>query len=182
VRQCGRIIKQIAKDGTLCYVPAVKVPLLKYKDSLTGIDVDFSVNNILATYNSDLIYTYCQVDQRFHIVASFLKHWAKQVRIIGASNGYLSSYALTLMIISFMQSRTPPVLPSLQERKLRSQQPRTVYYPVPIEELESKKRRRQHHGGTNRDGSLESKVFCMIETDAFFENNLEIIKQHYLPK
>lgn len=94
-------------------MPAVKVPLLKYKDSQTGIDVDFSVNNLLASYNSDLIYTYGQVDQRFHIVAAFLKHWAKSVRIIGASNGYLSSYALTLMIISFMQSRTPPVLPCL---------------------------------------------------------------------
>ena len=62
VRHCGRIIKQIAKNGTLCYVPAIKVPLLKYKDSVTGIDVYLSVNNVLATYNSDLIYTYSQVD------------------------------------------------------------------------------------------------------------------------
>jgi DNA polymerase sigma len=48
VRHSGRIIRQIAKNGTLCYVPAIKVPLLKYKDSLTGIDVDLSVNNVLA--------------------------------------------------------------------------------------------------------------------------------------
>ena len=128
-------------------MPAIKVPLLKYQDSLTGIDVDLSVNNVLAQYNSDLIYTYCQIDQRFHILATFLKHWAKRVKIIGASNGYLSSYALTLMIIAFLQNRSPPVLPCLQERKLRTQQPKTVYYPVPIEELESKKRRRSHYGG-----------------------------------
>lgn len=64
-------------------------------------------------YNSDLIYTYCQIDQRFHILAIFLKHWAKRVKIIGASNGYLSSYSLTLMIIAFSQSRQPPVLPCL---------------------------------------------------------------------
>ena len=43
-------------------MPAIKVPLLKYEDSKTGIDVDLSVNNILAMYNSDLIYTHCQVD------------------------------------------------------------------------------------------------------------------------
>jgi hypothetical protein len=54
-----------------------------------------------------------------------------------------------------------------------------VYYPVPITELESKKRRR---GGGNREVSNEAKLFCMIETDAFFEDNLEVIKSDYLPK
>jgi DNA polymerase sigma len=49
----------------------------------------------------------------------FLKHWAKEVDIIGAAYGYLSSYALTLMLIAFLQSRSPPVLPCLQEKKLR---------------------------------------------------------------
>ena len=95
----------MATRGTLCYVPAMKVPLIKYQDAQTGIDVDISVNNILAMYNSDLIYTYCQIDQRFHIMATFLKHWAKKVKIIGASHGYLSSYALVMMIIAFLQSR-----------------------------------------------------------------------------
>jgi len=41
------------------FVPAVKVPILRYKDIRSGIDVDLSVNNILAIYNSDLIHTYC---------------------------------------------------------------------------------------------------------------------------
>ena len=101
-------------------MPAVKVPILKYEDALSGLDVDISVNNVLAMYNSDLIYTYGQVDQRFHILATFLKHWGKQVNIIGAPNGYLSSYALVMMVIAFLQSRSPPVLPNLQERKLRT--------------------------------------------------------------
>ena len=43
----------------------------------------------------------------------FLKHWAKEVDIIGAAYGYLSSYALMLMVISFLQSRKPAVLPCL---------------------------------------------------------------------
>lgn len=120
IKHCGKIIKKLAKPGTLCYVPAIKVPIIRYKDLHSGIDVDISVNNILAMYNTDLIYVYCQIDQRFHILATFLKHWAKQVKIIGAPNGYLSSYALTLMVIAFLQNRQPPVLPCLQARKLRS--------------------------------------------------------------
>jgi len=160
---------------------SIKVPLLKYEDSNTGIDVDLSVNNILAMYNSDLIYTHCQIDQRFHIMSTFLKHWAKQVGIIGAPNGYLSSYALIMMLIAFLQSKS--VLPCLQERKLRSQTPRTVYYPVPIEELESKKRRRAYYSGaTGFGGNPESKVYCMIETDAFFESNLQVINDNYMTK
>lgn len=88
------------------------------------------------------------------------------------------------MVIAFLQNRQPPVLPCVQARKLRSQQPKTVYYPVPIEELESKKRRRGGYngGGSNTLGPPEAKVFCMIETDAFFENNLELIQREYMPK
>ena len=102
IKHCGKVVRKIAKPGTMCYIPAVKVPLIKYEDLETGIEVDLSVNNLLACYNSDMIFTYCQIDQRFHILATFLKHWAKQVKIIGAPNGYLSSYALTLMIIAFL--------------------------------------------------------------------------------
>jgi DNA polymerase sigma len=46
-------------------------------------------------------------------MASYLKNWAKTVGIIGAPNGYLSSYALIMMIIAFLQSKQPPVLPCL---------------------------------------------------------------------
>jgi len=52
----------LAKPGTLCYVPAVKVPIIRYEDAQSSIDVDISVNNILAMYNTDLIYVYTQID------------------------------------------------------------------------------------------------------------------------
>jgi DNA polymerase sigma len=54
---------------------------------------------------------------------------------------------------------------------------------VPIQELESKKRRRGgYQGGESRENSNEAKLFCMIETDAFFENDPEVIKTDYLPQ
>lgn len=62
IKYCAKLIRKIAAPGTLCYVPAVKVPIIKYRDEMTGIDVDISINNILAMANSDLVYTYCQVD------------------------------------------------------------------------------------------------------------------------
>ena len=116
---CAKIVKTVAKLGSLILVPASRIPILKFTEKETGLEVDFNVNNILAINNSDLIYTYCQIDQRFHILCMFLKYWAKKVDIIGAAYGYLSSYALTLMLIAFLQSRSPPVLPCLQEKKVR---------------------------------------------------------------
>ena len=89
------------------------MPLIRYNDAETGLEVDFLVNNPLGIINSDLIFKYSQVDQRFHIMNVYLKHWAKHFKIIGASNQFLSSYALTLMIIAYLQSTKPFVLPCL---------------------------------------------------------------------
>ena len=79
-----------------------RVPILKFTDKLSGIEVDLSINGVLAVANSDLIRTFTQIDQRFHIMVMYLKYWAKKRSIIGAAQGYLSSYALTLMIIAFL--------------------------------------------------------------------------------
>jgi DNA polymerase sigma len=46
----------------------------------------------------------------------YLKHWAKRNKINGASEKYLSSYALLLMLIHFLQEEIKPsVLPILQK-------------------------------------------------------------------
>ena len=105
----------------------------------------------------------------------FLKWWAKSVGIIGASNGFLSSYALTLMIIAFLQNTQPPVLPCLQE-KLLEQKSKTINYPVSIE-LDNKRRKTQ-----NYYKDLNKNIYQMHETDIFFENDLNTIKDHYMPK
>jgi DNA polymerase sigma len=152
LKSCAKLVKNVAKQGTLVLVPASRIPILKFTEKETGLEIDFNVNNVLAMHNTDLIYTYCQLDQRFHILGIFLKHWAKKVDIIGAAYGYLSSYALTLMLISFLQSRSPPVLPCLQEKKLRDRQhKRTSYYPVSFDLLESKRRRNGGGGAKSKD-------------------------------
>mmetsp|Transcript_21780 Transcript_21780/g.33658 ORF Transcript_21780/g.33658 Transcript_21780/m.33658 type:complete len:162 (+) Transcript_21780:2507-2992(+) len=65
----------------------------------------------------------------------------------------------------------------LQEKLLRDQRKQTVYYPVIIEELESKRRRRNY---STKD--INKNVYCMSDTDAFFEKDLDVIKQFYMPK
>jgi len=60
---------------------------------------------------------------------------------------------------------------------LRDQRQKTVYYPVSIEELDSKRRRHNH---SMKD--INKKVYCMYETDAFFEDDLKVIQEFYMPK
>ena len=102
IKMCSKIISKVARKGTLTYVPANRIPVLKFIEDESGIQVDFIVNNLLGITNSNLIFTYTQIDQRFHIMNIFLKWWAKSVGIIGAAYGYFSSYALTLMVVAFL--------------------------------------------------------------------------------
>ena len=55
---CAKIIKTVAKQGSLVLVPASRIPILKFTEKETGLEVDFNVNNILAINNSDLIFVY----------------------------------------------------------------------------------------------------------------------------
>ena len=55
---CSKIISKVARKGTLIYVPASRVPILKFIDGETGVPVDFNVNNILGITNSNLIFKY----------------------------------------------------------------------------------------------------------------------------
>ena len=92
--------------------------LLSLTDIETNINIDITVHNLLPIYNSKMIRLYSLYDQRFHILGLFLKHWVKINNIKGAPNGFLSSYAILLLIIHFLQSVVEPkVLPVLQEIK-----------------------------------------------------------------
>ena len=55
---CMNIVSKNARKDSLVYVPASRVPILKYLDDEFGYQVDFNVNNLLGIKNSDLIYTY----------------------------------------------------------------------------------------------------------------------------
>lgn len=44
-----------------------------------------------------------------------VKHWAKQRAVNDSYRGTLSSYCYVLMCIHLLQTRSPPVLPSLQQ-------------------------------------------------------------------
>ena len=107
-------IYQFVKHITNSYVERVFkswIPLLKF--SYENYAVDLTCNNLMGIHNSWLLLAYWTFDQRAHILIKCLKYHLKQQGVIDGAAWYLTSYALCLMVIAFLQEKK--VLPNLQE-------------------------------------------------------------------
>lgn len=100
----------------------VRVPILKlrYAGRLGLQEVDLSVNNCQALANTRLLRKYSSINRRVAELGVAVKIWAKEKNICGASNRFLSSYALSLMAIYFLQVTAE--LPCLKPGKISLQQ------------------------------------------------------------
>src|ERR1700709_1322090 len=115
-------------------VSHAKVPIVKIWDPQLELACDMNVNNTLALENTRMIKTYVEIDERVRPLAMIIKHWTKR-RIVNdagtcfptsihlllisqllAFGATLSSYTWICMIINFLQSRNPPILPALHQR------------------------------------------------------------------
>ena len=101
-----------------------RVPIIHWAPRRPGyLACDISVNNNLAVVNSRLVGAYCRIDPRMAPLGMAIKHWAKSRGINDRSRGTLSSFSLLLMLIHFLQHRSPPILPSLQDLALEHNEP-----------------------------------------------------------
>ncbi|XP_026823125.1 poly(A) RNA polymerase gld-2 homolog A-like [Rhopalosiphum maidis] len=94
-----------------------KVPILRFRWIGAGddkMDVDFCCNNVVGIRNTHLLYCYSRLDYRVRPLVVTIKLWASRHNINDPKKMTLSSYSLVLMVINFLQSVEPPVLPSLQ--------------------------------------------------------------------
>ena len=67
----------------------------------------------LGICNSELLKCYTSLDARVKLLVFAVRGWAKAKGV--RDKCLLSNYALTLMVLYFLQSTTSPVIPSLQE-------------------------------------------------------------------
>ena len=64
------------------------------------MDVDLTVNKVLEVLNSQLIQTYCLMDDRFRKVALVLKNWNKSLN--SDKHKRLNSFSIYLLLLAFM--------------------------------------------------------------------------------
>ncbi|XP_076047115.1 uncharacterized protein LOC143028620 isoform X3 [Oratosquilla oratoria] len=93
-----------------------KVPILKFRDYNTRVEVDLNCNNSVGIRNTHLLNSYSQLDWRVRPLVLVVKLWAQYHEINNAKDMTISSYSLVLMVIHFLQCGvSPPVLPCLQQ-------------------------------------------------------------------
>ncbi|GFU12465.1 poly(A) RNA polymerase gld-2 homolog A [Nephila pilipes] len=93
-----------------------KVPILKFIDIESGIEVDLNINNTIGIRNTQLLSSYARIDKRLPPLVVLAKIWARHHGINDAKHNSLSSYSIVLMVIHYLQYRSqPPVLPCLQK-------------------------------------------------------------------
>ena len=89
-----------------------KVPIVKFIDPRSGLNVDISINNTLALYNTKLLAQYAKVDKRVRELVLCVKYWALHRNISDPPNGTLSSYAWSILVINHLIQEN--VIPNLQ--------------------------------------------------------------------
>ncbi|MBN3276907.1 GLD2B polymerase, partial [Polyodon spathula] len=92
-----------------------KVPILKFRDKVSGVEFDLNVNNVVGIRNTFLLRTYAFIENRVRPLILVVKKWARHHGINDASRGTLSSYSLVLMVLHYLQTLPEPVVPCLQK-------------------------------------------------------------------
>jgi hypothetical protein len=65
---------------------------------------------------SELLYLYDKIDWRFCPLVTAVRQWASWAKLTSATPGsQITNFTLTLMVVFFLQRRSPPILPTLDE-------------------------------------------------------------------
>ncbi|XP_022081933.1 speckle targeted PIP5K1A-regulated poly(A) polymerase-like isoform X2 [Acanthaster planci] len=98
-------------------IPSARLPVVKLTHKESGVQCDISINNRLALQNTKLLQFYSQLGPQVRPLVFTIRHWAKLRQLAGnvGAGPRLTNYALTLMVLFFLQAKDEPVIPSVAE-------------------------------------------------------------------
>jgi len=115
IEEISTVLKKNKELKQIIPITTAKVPIIKFEHRATQLEGDISLYNILAQRNTAMLACYADIDSRCRKLGYAMKTLVKMCSIGDASRGSLSSYAYILLVIFYLQQRSTPVLPVLQE-------------------------------------------------------------------
>ena len=115
-------------------VISARVPIVRLVLA-SQLQADVSIGNELAIQKTSLLAAYARQDARVRPLCLLVKNWAKLHNLNRPFDHTLSSYAWTLLVIHFLQTCEPAVVPCLSADTLDVQQPLSAEVRKPLPPL-----------------------------------------------
>jgi len=115
VHLTARILRTIPQCGQIHSIAQARVPIVKFMHRPTGISCDISFKNRAGTLNSAYIRFCTEFDARVRPLMIAVRTFCKHHELGGGGGGpRLSNYAVTLLVILYLQQLETPILHSVQ--------------------------------------------------------------------
>uniref|UniRef100_A0AAR2KBL8 RL domain-containing protein n=1 Tax=Pygocentrus nattereri TaxID=42514 RepID=A0AAR2KBL8_PYGNA len=93
-----------------------RVPLVRFSHQPSGFQCDLTANNRVAMKSTELLYVYGSLDARVRYLVFTVRCWARVHGITsGIPGAWITNFSLTVLVLFFLQQRTPAVLPTLDQ-------------------------------------------------------------------
>ncbi|XKL68911.1 hypothetical protein PGB90_006680 [Kerria lacca] len=90
-----------------------RVPIIKFKHELSGLECDVSSTNLSGVYMSELLYTFAAYDWRVCPLVFTVRYWAKEINLTNPAPGkWITNFMLTLLVLFHLQYEK--IIPTLQ--------------------------------------------------------------------
>ncbi|KAK2503457.1 hypothetical protein MC885_013769 [Smutsia gigantea] len=95
-----------------------RCPLVRFSHQASGFQCDLTMNNRIALKSSELLYIYGALDSRVRALVFSVRCWARAHSLTSSIPGaWITNFSLTMLVIFFLQTRSPPILPTLDYLK-----------------------------------------------------------------
>ncbi|KAK2579399.1 hypothetical protein KPH14_003261 [Odynerus spinipes] len=93
-----------------------RVPIIKFNNIFTYTECDLSMSNVIATYMTELLYLYGEIDDRVRPLVFTIRKWAHDNKLTNLNPGKtITNFSLTLLVIFYLQRQQ--ILPVINNMK-----------------------------------------------------------------